>query len=247
MAGPAPEPNKAAEISSAAEATKRLAGAPHTKPFDQVWSTSYFTKWATIAEALMQLGVPEGASVLDVGAGAGWTTLFLAEAGYRPTGFDIAPANIQLGVERAVRWGVDARFEVADMDAFDLGRTFDAVLVFDALHHSARQSDVIACIARHLAPGGWVLFGEPSWLHSISPSARRTHRELGWIERGVTARSLRRDCAAQGLTETRRFFEGTAPYSSRGKGFAQQLVRLVGANIAVAPQSSIWLAARRPG
>ena len=172
--------------------------------------------------------------------------MFLAESGYRPTGLEIAPASVRLAIDRAARWQVEADFEVGDMDAFDLERTFDAVLVFDALHHSARQADAIACIARHLRPGGWVLSGEPSWLHKISPSARRTSRELGWIGRGVTARSVRRDCRAAGLTEFRRFFEGTGRYESRGHGFLWQLLRLTAANAAVAPQSSIWLAARRP-
>jgi SAM-dependent methyltransferase len=239
------EPNKAAEIAAAAEALENLGDSPHTKPFDRVWGSSYFTKWAVIHDAFLRLGVPDGAAVLDVGCGAGWTTVFLAESGYRPTGLDIAPASAKLGRDRAARWQVGADFQVGDMDAFDLGRTFDAVLLFDALHHSARQADVIACVARHLRPGGWALFGEPSWLHAISPSAKRVNRQLGWIERGVTARSVRRDCRAAGLTEFRRFFEGTGPYESRGRGFLWQLVRLVAANVAVAPRSSVWLAARR--
>jgi len=65
------------------------------------------------------------------------------------------------------------------MDTLDLGQTFDAVLVFDASHHSARQREVVRRIGKHLKPGGWVLFGEPSWLHAISPHARRTSKELG--------------------------------------------------------------------
>lgn len=90
------------------------------------------------------------------------------------------------------------------------------------------------------------MFGEPSWLHAISPEARRTTRDLGWIERGISLSLLRRDCRRAGLHETRRFFEPTRPYESRTRDFAWQLVRLRGANLAVAPQVSVWLAARRP-
>jgi SAM-dependent methyltransferase len=119
--------------------------------------------------------------------------------------------------------------------------------LFDSLHHSRRQADVVRGIARHLRPGGWVVFGEPSWLHAISPHARRVSREQGWVERGVTLRSLRRDCRHAGLGNFRRFFEPTRPYETRGRGFAWNLLCLVGANFLVAPQFLRWLAAQKPG
>jgi 2-polyprenyl-3-methyl-5-hydroxy-6-metoxy-1,4-benzoquinol methylase len=203
-------------------------------------------KWATISHALTHMRLERGASVLDLGVGIGWTTLFLAEMGYETTGLDIAPANIELARRRAARWGLDVRFEVGDMDAFDLDQDFDAAVVFDALHHSRRRRMVVSNIARHLRPGAWVLFGEPSWLHAMSPDARRTQRELGWVERGVPVRALKADCRAAGLTAFERFFEGTRPYHDRGRGFAWQLLRLVAGNVAVAPQASIWLLARKP-
>jgi SAM-dependent methyltransferase len=119
--------------------------------------------------------------------------------------------------------------------------------VFDALHHSGRQRQVIGNVARHVRPGGWILFGEPSWLHAISPEARQTTRELGWIERGITARSLRRACRDSGFGNFRRFFEPTRPYGSRARGLGWQLARLVGANAWTAPGVKNWLAARRSG
>lgn len=240
------EPNKRAEISTALESLQR--GEPHSfrKPFGSPWGNEPFLKWATIGYALERLGVAGDAEVLDLGCGEGWASLFLAEAGYRPTGVDLAPARIQMAVARAARWGVNARFETGDMDELELERQFDVVLVFDALHHSGRQRAVVLNVARHLRPGGWVLFGEPSWLHAVSPGARRVSRELGWIERGIGVRRLRRDCAAAGLGDFRRFFEPTRPYESRIRGCAWQALRLVAADIAVAPQASVWLAARRP-
>jgi 2-polyprenyl-3-methyl-5-hydroxy-6-metoxy-1,4-benzoquinol methylase len=240
------EPNKRAEIASH-ERDMRERPAVWSKPFHREWHSDLWTKWAVVDHALGTLGVGAGARVLDVGCGPGWTSLFLAEAGHRVLGIDIAPAHVEIGRARARRWGCSQlRFEQADMDAFALDELFDAVLVFEALHHSARQRQVVANIARHLAPGGWVLFGEPSLLHAVSPGARRVQREAGWIERGISVRRLRRDCAAAGLGELRRFHEGTAPYETRGRGFAWQLLRLAAANVAFAPQTSVWLAARRP-
>ena len=243
-----PEPSeahKAAEI----EAKKGWPGWEdpiyRKAPFDPRWPIYHWSRWATIAEAFRRLGVEPGSRVLDVGCGI-WTSAFLAEAQYLPLGIDISPAMIAISEERAARWGVPARFKLADMDNLDLGEQFDAALVFDALHHSTRQADVVRGIARHLRPGGWVLFGEPTWLHAISPDARRVSRETGWVERGVTLRSLRRDCRRAGLGNFRRFFEPTRPYESRLREFAWNLARLVGANFLVAPQFLRWLAAQKP-
>jgi 2-polyprenyl-3-methyl-5-hydroxy-6-metoxy-1,4-benzoquinol methylase len=177
--------------------------------------------------------------------GTGWTTVFLAETGFEPTGVDIAPASVEVGRRRAARYGATASFEVADMDDLDLGRTFDGVLVFDALHHSVRQREVIARLTRHVKPGGWILFGEPSWLHGLSPHARATSKDEGWIERGIVLRTLKRDCREAGLGEFRRFYEGTAPFSSSFGRFLYELARLVGAQVNVSPQTSLWLAAKR--
>jgi 2-polyprenyl-3-methyl-5-hydroxy-6-metoxy-1,4-benzoquinol methylase len=194
---------------------------------------------------LRRLEISAGASILDVACGAGWTTAFLAESGYRPTGVDLVPAHVDLARIRASRWGLEARFEVADMDDFDLQREFDAVLMLDALHRSTRQAQVVANVARHLRSGGSALFGEPSWLHALSPGARSVSRQTGWTERGVTSYGLRRDLRAAGFGTVRRFFGPTQPYESRVAGFLWQLVRLVAAYVAVAPKAEIWIAARK--
>jgi SAM-dependent methyltransferase len=236
------ETHKQAEIASRTEAF--MAGEA-SKPFG--WDPDLWTKWATIEWVLERLQIPRDARVLDLGAGSGWTSLFLAEGGRSVCAVDLVPANVELIEQRAARWGVELDARVADMDALDLGETFDVTLVFDALHHSTRQADVVAGVARHLRPGGWALFGEPSWLHDVSPHARSVERDLGWKERGVRVRVLKRDLAAAGLVDPRRFFQGTRPYEGRGRDFLWQLTRLVAANAWVAPQAQVWLAARKPG
>ncbi len=144
--------NKLAEIATA-EAS-RYDPEVMTKPFGYNWGHAYWGKWQTISYALAALGIPTGASILDVGMGVGWTTVFLAESGFRPTGIDIAPASAAIAKARANRCGVDVGALVADMDDFDLGQTFDAALVFDALHHSNQQAKVIRNVAQHIRPGG---------------------------------------------------------------------------------------------
>ena len=74
-------PNKLAEIEHARRALED--GSLLGKPFRGEWGNDYWVKWSTITEAFRRLAIPQGAAVLDVGCGTGWTTLFLAEAGFR--------------------------------------------------------------------------------------------------------------------------------------------------------------------
>lgn len=214
------------------------------KPFG--YPSSAWIKWASIIDTFQRLGIQPGSRVLDLGCGAGWTSNFLAESGYEVTGMDVVPGNMEAGAKRAKRRKLSTTFKVGDMDKFSFSEKFDAVLIFDSLHHSIRQEKVIKQITKHLKPGGWVIFGEPSLLHSISPEARRTTREEGIIERGITVYSLRRDCKKAGLVNIRRFFEATRPYENRLTGFLWQLTRLIAANFVFAPQSSLWVAAQKP-
>ena len=248
MSESAVEPNKAREIENAARSLTRLTRegtTERTKPFGIEWPAVWWLKWATIHHAFRALEIPKGASVLDLGSGTGWSSLLLAEAGFAPTGVDIAPGNVRISQLHAERWNSHAAFAAADMDSLDLGRTFDAVLMFDALHHVRDPAAVVRRVGQHLEPGGWALFGEPSLLHLISPKARRVTRELGWIENGIGVRALRGWCSQAGMPHTRRFFEPTRPYENRVRQFAWEAIRLVAANVAFAPTYHIWLAARR--
>jgi SAM-dependent methyltransferase len=232
--------HKQAEIASR---TPEFMAQERSKPFG--WDAAHFVEWATVTEMLHRLGIQPGARVIDVGCGSGWTTLFLAEAGYDALGYDLAPANVELGRERAARWRSAARFELADMDALPAGEPADVALVFDALHHTAAQAAALRSVHARLRPGGWLLLGEPTWLHRLSPEARRVRHERGWLERGITLRSLRRDLRAAGFGEMRRFFQPTRPYEGRVREFSWQLARLVAADLWLAPQAHLWLAARR--
>jgi SAM-dependent methyltransferase len=232
-------PHKVAEVTSR---TPEFMAHEASKPFG--WDPAHFVEWATVATMLEAVGAPPDARVLDVGCGSGWTSLFMAEAGFDVLGVDLVPSNVELALERAERWGSGARFAVGDMENMTLAEhDFDVALVFDALHHSARQADALGSVASCLRPGGGLIVGEPTWLHRVSLGARSARRELGWLERGLTLRSLRRDLRAAGCGELRRFFQGTRPYE--GWGVGRQLARLVGARLLAAPQHHLWLAARR--
>jgi SAM-dependent methyltransferase len=235
------EVNKIAEIESR---TPEFMEGEATKPFG--WEPYHWIRWSTIVEAMRALDIQDGARVLDIGVGTGWTSIFLAQAGYDVTAIDLVPANIEMTERRAAQWGVEVTGVVADMDEFALDAGFDFVLIYDALHHSNRQRIVLEHVSEHLRPGGWVFLGETTWLHRLSPSAHRHSRDRGWVERGFTVRGLRSDLEAAGLSNHRRFFQGTHPYETRARGFAFQLACLVGANFLVAPRTPFWLAAQKP-
>jgi 2-polyprenyl-3-methyl-5-hydroxy-6-metoxy-1,4-benzoquinol methylase len=242
------EANKLGEIENAEKSLAALTredSSEQVKPFGIQWPAVWWLKWATIHHAFRTLKVPAGATVMDVGSGTGWASLLLAEAGYRPTGVDIAPANVTIARRHAERWQSAAEFTVGDMDSLDLGRSFDAALMFDALHHVDDPEAVVRRVAEHLNPAGWVLFGEPSLLHLLSPGAREVSREKGWIENGIGVRALRRWCKRADMPTTRRFFEPTRPYSDRIRQFGWEAIRLVAADVAFAPTYHVWLAARR--
>ncbi|WP_396593713.1 class I SAM-dependent methyltransferase [Brevundimonas sp. R86498] len=105
---------------------------------------------------------PPGGTVLELGAGTGRIALALAQRGFRVTGLDIAPAMLAQARTKRARLGTEVadrvKFVKADMTAFDLGRTFDAVIcTFYTLSHlppGPRWARTFGAIRRHLAPGG---------------------------------------------------------------------------------------------
>lgn len=157
------------------------------------------------AAVIELLNLPEGARVLDVGCGPGWTSVFLARMGYIVTGFDIAPDMITLAQRRAAREGVSEQctFRVADSESFDFPSEFDAVLVYDTLHHTQHEQAVLKNCFRALKPGGKLVLAEPGFLHGSR--AQNVTAKLGVTERGFAPRALKQTLARVGFQNVRHY------------------------------------------
>lgn len=110
------------------------------------------------ADLLPRLGVTAGAvpasrpTLLELGAGGGSLAWHLKRY-FEPTLTDIAPG--MLAVSRAVN--PDCEHVVGDMFTLRLGRTFDAVLIHDAIQYAtspALAGAALATAAAHCRPGG---------------------------------------------------------------------------------------------
>lgn len=112
---------------------------------------------------------PQGASVLELGVGAGRVAIALTAAGFALTGVEIAPAMLaRAEAKRAVLPAEAAgRLDLrrGDMTALDLKRSFDLVICpYFTLAHvptGAAWRNTFVTAARHLQPGGRAAFHLP--------------------------------------------------------------------------------------
>ena len=119
-------------------------------------------------EGLIADFVPDEARVLDLGCGAGRTTIPLAEMGLHAVGIDISQAMVEAAREQARLAGVEVGFEVMDAMALRYAEdTFDAVLFsyngIELLPGREGKQRVLSEVWRVLRPGGRFIFS----VHSL--------------------------------------------------------------------------------
>ncbi len=100
--------------------------------------------------------------VLDIACGTGPHLIRLGERGYRMSGLDLSPENIDFLRARAKDKGLDVDLLVADMRRFTLPRRVDAAICMqDSQGHLLTNDAILAhlrCVARALRPGGLYVF-----------------------------------------------------------------------------------------
>jgi ubiquinone/menaquinone biosynthesis C-methylase UbiE len=113
----------------------------------------------------------KGGSLLEIACGTGRVAIRLARDGTRTVGLDLSQK--MLAVAREKSEGItNIRWVHADMCAFDLGETFDLVIIpghaFQNLNTSQEQVACMQCIYRHLTPGGHLV-------------VHLDHQDFGWL------------------------------------------------------------------
>lgn len=182
------------------------------KPF---WGAAGFERYsgqfARLLHSFEQLSIPKDGRILELGCGTGWMSEWLALAGYDVVGTSLTPADIELGRLRIAALepkGFSSRlqFQVAPMESVDevVGGVgdFDAVFVFEALHHAFDWRRTLRAAYRCLKPGGWFLMAnEPNRLHTFI--SYRVGRISNTHEIGMSKSAIRAELRATGYRATR--------------------------------------------
>jgi ubiquinone/menaquinone biosynthesis C-methylase UbiE len=92
--------------------------------------------------------IPEGSSVLEIGCGTG--TLLDALRPARGVGIDISPRMVEIAASKFP----GLSFLAADAESFDLGETFEYIIVPDVIEHLTDVPAMFRCARKHLVRDG---------------------------------------------------------------------------------------------
>jgi ubiquinone/menaquinone biosynthesis C-methylase UbiE len=128
--------------------------------YDAIYGYKDYAAEAQMAHEIIQHHLrSNGARLLDVGCGTGAHIRHLKRR-YSAEGLDLDPALLAIARQR----NPEVTFHEADMTGFELSDRFDVIVcLFGAIGYVKtliRLREALACIQRHLKPGG-VLLVEP--------------------------------------------------------------------------------------
>lgn len=142
------------------------------KFYDAQYYWKRYSEEAEQVARLIRARVPEARTLLDVACGTGAHMLYLAEYGFACEGLDLDEELLSIARDRLP----GTPLHIGDMQDFDLGRTFDAVVcLFSAIGYADGVKGLnrtLTCLTRHVRPGGVVIV-EP-WL---SPEVYQVGKE----------------------------------------------------------------------
>jgi len=133
--------------------------------------------------------------VVDIACGTGPHLMRLADRGYRMSGLDLSPRNVEFLRERLAAKGHEGELVVGDMTDFRLARPVDAAICMqDSQGHLLKTEQLVAhlrTVAKSLKRGGLYVFDRymaSSWTNPArrwSWSKRRGRLTLEAVENGT--------------------------------------------------------------
>jgi len=154
-----------------------------------------------VVQARLAELVQQGDRVLEIGAGTGRFTVALARRAASVTAVDVSPGMLQRLEARAAREGLDnVTTLLGPAGTVELQGTYQLICSFSALEYMPDLRGVLTRLARHLEPGGHLLFttahrGPLRFIVQLGNAMRQGI----WLYARSRA-GVRRDLAAAGLS-----------------------------------------------
>lgn len=157
-----------------------------------------------------------GCQILDVGCGAGWSSISLAR-GYpsaRVLGVDIDQPSVDLASANAREAGVSDRVRFECQDAASLPEaSSDIAFAFECIHDMPRPVEVLSAIRRALVPGGSVIVMDEAVADTFTPDGDDLERIMYGFSLFV--------CLPDGLSSPPSVGTGTVMRPSTLQAYAQ--------------------------
>ncbi|HEY7419479.1 MAG TPA: methyltransferase domain-containing protein [Ktedonobacteraceae bacterium] len=126
----------------------------------------YRARQATVLAWIDDLALEPGCRILEVGCGAGFLSIALAQRGFRLVAIDSVKAMVELARQHAADAKVTSRLslDIGDVNslAFEDG-TFDLVIALGVIPWLERPEQAIQEMARVTRPGGYVILTTDNW------------------------------------------------------------------------------------
>jgi SAM-dependent methyltransferase len=125
-------------------------------PFTQMPDLPY------IQEIPLRLKAAGATTVLDLGCGSGWLSIYLARDGFHVTGVDLATHAVELAQQWAQQENLKAtQFQVCDIAAMNFGQSsFDAVVANSIFEHLTYElAERTLNQLKHIIKPGGLFFG----------------------------------------------------------------------------------------
>jgi len=135
---------------------------------------------------LRDAGITAGMRVLDIGSGAGDVAFLASELVGRSgeiIGSDTATAAVAAATRAAQEGGLrNVSFREGDPAHMEFNQPFDAIVGRYVLLFQTNPAEMLRKLARHVRPGGVMIFHEPDWVSARStPPAPTYDRCVAWI------------------------------------------------------------------